>query len=79
MRALPEAVEPQTPPPALKVRLMAEVRADVAAEERRVKAEAAGEERRERAALARRASASGCGGLRRRRPDLETAGRDWRW
>jgi anti-sigma-K factor RskA len=46
VRALPEAVEPQTPPPALKARLMAEVRADAEAEERRVKAE----QRRERAA-----------------------------
>jgi anti-sigma-K factor RskA len=45
VRALPEAVEPQTPPPALKMRLMAEVRADTEAEERRVKAE----ERQERA------------------------------
>jgi anti-sigma-K factor RskA len=45
VRALPEAVEPQTPPPALKARLMAEVRADAEAEERRVKAE----QRRERA------------------------------
>jgi hypothetical protein len=32
VRALPETVEQQTPPPALKVRLMEEVRADVAAE-----------------------------------------------
>ena len=31
VRALPEAVEQQAPPPALKVRLMEEVRADVAA------------------------------------------------
>jgi anti-sigma factor RsiW len=46
VRALPEAVEPQTPPPALKARLMAEVRADAEAEGRRVKAE----ERQERAA-----------------------------
>jgi hypothetical protein len=46
VRALPEAVEPQTPPPALKERLMTEVRADAQAEERRAKAD----ERRERAA-----------------------------
>jgi anti-sigma-K factor RskA len=46
VRALPEAVEPQTPPPGIKTRLMAEVRADAEAEERRAKAE----ERRERAA-----------------------------
>jgi anti-sigma-K factor RskA len=46
VRALPEAVEPQTPPPALKVRLMAEVRADAEADERRARAE----ERHERAA-----------------------------
>lgn len=46
VRALPEAVEPQTPPPALKARLMAEVREDAEAEERRAKAA----ERRERAA-----------------------------
>src|ERR1700742_5015884 len=38
VRALPEAVEPQTPPPALKMRLMEEVRADAEAEERRAKA-----------------------------------------
>jgi anti-sigma factor RsiW len=44
--ALPETVEPQTPPPGLKVRLMAEVRADVEAETKRAKVE----ERRERAA-----------------------------
>ncbi len=53
VRALPEAVEPQTPPPELKVRLMAEVRADVEAEERRAETEerrAQTEERRERAA-----------------------------
>jgi hypothetical protein len=46
VRALPETVEQQTPPPALKVRLMEEVRADVAAEA----ADARHEERRERAA-----------------------------
>ena len=46
VRALPEAVEPQTPPPGLKARLMAEVRADAEAEERRVKAA----KRQERAA-----------------------------
>jgi anti-sigma factor RsiW len=45
VRALPEAVEPQAPPPELKRRLMAEVRADAAAEARRAR----GEERRERA------------------------------
>ena len=52
VRALPEAVEPQTPPPALKVRLMAEVRADAEAEERRVKAE------KRRKSAPRRAAAS---------------------
>ncbi len=45
VQALPEAVERQAPPPELKVRLMAEVRADAAAEARRAR----GEERRERA------------------------------
>ena len=45
VRALPEAVEPQTPPPALKQRLMAEVHADVEAEEKRAREE----QRRERA------------------------------
>jgi hypothetical protein len=45
VQALPEAVERQAPPPELKQRLMAEVRADAAAEERRTR----GEERRERA------------------------------
>ncbi|HEY2052400.1 MAG TPA: anti-sigma factor [Solirubrobacterales bacterium] len=45
VRALPEAVDRQAPPPELKQRLMAEVRADAAAEERRAR----GEERRERA------------------------------
>lgn len=38
LRALPEAVEQQTPPPALKVRLMEEVRADVAAEAKQARA-----------------------------------------
>lgn len=46
VRALPEAIERQAPPPELKVRLMEEVRADVAAEARQVEEE----ERRERAA-----------------------------
>ena len=53
VRALPEAVEQQAPPPGLKVKLMAEVRADAEAEARRVKAEerrAKTEERQERAA-----------------------------
>jgi anti-sigma-K factor RskA len=44
VRALPEAVEQQPPPPELKVRLMEEVRSDLAAA-----AEAAGETSRERA------------------------------
>ncbi len=44
VRALPEAVEQQTPPPELKVRLMEEVRADVAAETEQTRAA----ERRER-------------------------------
>lgn len=44
VRALPEAVEQQAPPPELKVRLMEEVRADVAAEAK----EARAAERRER-------------------------------
>ncbi|MGH2938663.1 MAG: anti-sigma factor domain-containing protein [Solirubrobacterales bacterium] len=39
VQALPEAVESQAPPPELKERLMAEVRADAAAEERRQRAE----------------------------------------
>jgi hypothetical protein len=46
VQALPEAVERQAPPPELKQRLMAEVRADAAAEEKRSRTE----ERRERAA-----------------------------
>jgi Anti-sigma-K factor rskA/Putative zinc-finger len=46
VRALPEAVEPQAPPAALKVRLMAEVRADIEADGRQARAE----ERRERPA-----------------------------
>jgi anti-sigma factor RsiW len=46
VRALPEAIEQQTPPPALKVRLMEEVRADVEAEESRARVQ----QRRERAA-----------------------------
>jgi hypothetical protein len=45
VRALPEAVERQAPPPQLKQRLMAEVRADAAADARRARSE----ERRERA------------------------------
>jgi Anti-sigma-K factor rskA len=43
VRALPETVEQQTPPPVLKVKLMEEVRADVAAEAKL----AGAEERRE--------------------------------
>lgn len=46
VRALPEAVEPQAPSPGLKARLMAEVREDAEAEQRRAKAE----QRRKRAA-----------------------------
>jgi hypothetical protein len=46
VRALPEAVEQQQVPPALKVRLMEEVRADAAAAAKRAR----GERRRERAA-----------------------------
>jgi anti-sigma factor RsiW len=46
VRALPEAVESQPPPPGVKLRLMAEVRADVEAKDRRAKAE----KRRDRAA-----------------------------
>jgi hypothetical protein len=45
VQALPEAVDRQAPPPELKLRLMAEVRADAAAEARRAR----GEERRRRA------------------------------
>jgi anti-sigma-K factor RskA len=45
VQALPEAVERQAAPPELKQRLMAEVRADAAAEERRARTE----QRRERA------------------------------
>jgi anti-sigma-K factor RskA len=44
VRALPEAVEQHAPPPALKVRLMEEVRADVAAEAAQAK-QAKGRER----------------------------------
>jgi anti-sigma factor RsiW len=43
VQALPEAVEHQAPPPALKERLMAEVRADAAAEGRRARTEERGE------------------------------------
>jgi Anti-sigma-K factor rskA/Putative zinc-finger len=46
VRALPETVETQAPPPALRERLMTEVRADAAAEAKRLKVD----ERRERAA-----------------------------
>jgi hypothetical protein len=59
VRALPEAVEPQAPPPGLKVRLMAEVRADVEADARQARAE----ERREHAAAGGGLSAW-LGGLR---------------
>jgi anti-sigma-K factor RskA len=45
VRALPETVEPATPSPELKVRLMAEVHADVEADAKQVR----GEKRRERA------------------------------
>jgi anti-sigma-K factor RskA len=68
VRALPETVEQQTPPPALKVRLMEEVRADVAAE-----AKLAGEEkRRERAA-----SRTG-GGFREWLGGLDIGGLTWK-
>jgi hypothetical protein len=46
VQALPEAVERRSPPPALRERLMTEVRADAAAESKRARQE----ERRERAA-----------------------------
>jgi anti-sigma factor RsiW len=46
VEVLPDAVEQRTPPPALKVRLMEEVRGDAEAEAKRARAE----ERRERAA-----------------------------
>ena len=46
MRALPETVAQQPPPPELKVRLMEEVRADVEAEKKHARAA----KRRERAA-----------------------------
>ncbi len=39
VRALPEAIEPQTPSPELKVRLMAEVHEDLAAEKQQARAE----------------------------------------
>lgn len=66
VRALPEAVEPQTPPPALKERLMAEVRADAEAEERRVKSDArrAGAEERQERAAAGGGFSAWLGGLR---------------
>jgi anti-sigma factor RsiW len=46
IRALPEAVEPQTPPPTVKQRLMAEVHADIETEAKRARED----QRRERAA-----------------------------
>jgi hypothetical protein len=55
VRALPEAVESRTPPPALKERLMAEVRADAAAEQ----SGAGAEEHRE--GVAERGSRSSAG------------------
>lgn len=58
VRALPEAVEPQAPPPALKARLMEEVHADAAAARA-----SRGEERRDPAA-ARRSFGRWLGDLR---------------
>lgn len=58
VRALPEAVEPQTPPPALKVRLMEEVRADAAAA-----AKASRKEERREAARSRRSFGEWLAGL----------------
>ena len=58
VRALPEAVDPQAPPPALKVRLMEEVRADVAAE-----AKLAGAEKRRERATSRKGFRDWLGGL----------------
>jgi anti-sigma-K factor RskA len=66
VQALPEAVERQEPPPELKQRLMAEVRADAAAEERRAR----GEERRQRAE-----SRPGAGEWRR---GLKVGGLTWK-
>lgn len=59
VRALPEAVEPRTPPPALKARLMEEVRADAAAS-----TEAGGEEERRERAAARTSFGEWLRGLR---------------
>jgi anti-sigma-K factor RskA len=59
VRALPEAVEPLTPPPGVKLRLMAEVRADAEAEGRRVKAE-----KRQQRAAAGSGFTAWLGGLR---------------
>jgi anti-sigma-K factor RskA len=66
VRALPETVEQQTPPPALKVRLMAEVRAEVAAESKL----AGEEERRERTASRR--------GFREWLGDFDIGGLTWK-
>jgi hypothetical protein len=58
VRALPEAVDQQPPPAALKVRLMEEVRADVAAE-----AKLAGDEKRRERTTSRRSFREWLGGL----------------
>jgi anti-sigma-K factor RskA len=73
VRALPEAVDPQAPPPELKVRLMAEVRADVEAEERQAKVDerrAKTQERRERT--------TGAGGFSGWLGDLRLGGLTWK-
>jgi hypothetical protein len=58
VRALPETVEQQTPPPALKVRLMEEVRADVAAA-----GKASREEKRRERSASRKSFGEWLGGL----------------
>ena len=66
VRALPESVEQQSPPPALKVRLMEEVRADVAAEAKKARAA----QRRERA--------ESCGGFREWLAGINFGGLTWK-
>jgi hypothetical protein len=63
VRALPEAVERQAPPPELKQRLMAEVRADAAAEGRRARGEERGERARSRVGLGEWLRGLNLGGL----------------
>jgi anti-sigma-K factor RskA len=74
VRALPEAVEQQTPPPALKVRLMEEVRADAEAAAKLVSEE----ERRARTTAPQRTASRSRAGFREWLGGLDIGGLTWK-